>query len=426
MKNHRDIYIIGANHEAINAGILLASLHKAVHFLALPDTLDDTLAHYQFDRQIHALWSLYRQDKITTYPKHHRDELIAFCQNAQGKLLWVFIDEHSTCDELALIAKIVDNPHTQVIISGIGAMGRIQQFADKFISKWVYYLPFVFMKDGANFSSFYQADLVLIGEKTPNSVEQCEILSFLKSQATTHQIAPIKTIEFARATIMAQLATRLSFMNEMARLADKENINIKDIERIIGSDSRVGHSYLGAGWGFGGKSLPSELDLLKHQFDDQAVKSHVLDAVMQINEDQKELIFRKFWRYFNGFIEHKTVLIWGAGYRSGAGISTGSAIHPLLALLWSYHIKTVVYANQTTFELKARYGDEPLFHLTDDPYQALADVDGLFIINWSELVKPDVHELNKAGVPIFDAKNILSDDDVACLTGDYIGIGRKN
>ena len=430
MKNHGDIYIIGANHEAINAGILLASLDKKVHFLTAPNVIDDTLVHYKFDRQINALWSLYvHQDKIACHTKNSRDDIIAFCQQAQSELLWVFVDEfgeNCTDDELALIAKVVDNPHTKIIISGIGAIGKMQAFSDKLISKWVYYLPFIFMKDGANFSSFYQADLVLIGEKTTGSVNQCGVLSFIKSQAKKHQIADIKTIEFARASIMAQLATRLSFMNEMARLADKENINIKEVERIMGADSRVGQNYLGAGWGFGGKSLPSELVLLKSQFDSQAVKSNVLTAVMNINEDQKELIFRKFWRYFNGFIEQKTVLIWGAGYRIGAGLSTNSAIHPLLQLLWSYQIKTMVYANNTTAELNSCYGEEPLFALTDNPYDELKNAESLFIINWSGLVRLDVHELNKAGVPIFDAKNILSDEEVNTLTVDYVGIGRKN
>lgn len=426
MKTHQDIYIIGANHEAINAGILLASLDKNVHFLSQKNAIDETLVHYHFDHQINALWSLYaNQNKIHVCLKSNRDDVLAFYKKSYGELVWLFVDE-MTQDDIELFIKTQDNPHTQIIISGMDNIGKIQDIADRLTSKWVYYLPFIFMKDGANFSSFYHSDLVLVGEKTPNSTTHCEIVLFIKSQAKKCQINTIKTIEFARASIMAMLATRVSFMNEMARLADKENVNIKDIETIMGADGRIGGAYLGAGWGFGGKTLPGELHLLKHQFDTKSVKSGVLNAVMSINEDQKELIFRKFWRYFNGFIENKTVLIWGAGYRIGAGLTMNSAIHPLLKLFWSYQIKTVIYTNNTTLELENCYRNEPLFALTDSPYDELKNADSLFVLNWSELLSPNIHRLNEYNVPIFDAKNIFSDDDVARLTCDYMGIGRAS
>lgn len=426
MKIHQDVYIVGTSHEAINAGILLASLDKTVHFLGAKNAIDETLMHYHFDHQINALWSLYvDKNKIHLCSKNNRDDVLVFYKQSYGKLIWLFVDD-MTPEDIELFIKIQDNPHTQIIISGIDAIGKIQQISDELTSKWVYYLPFIFMKDGANFGSFYHSDLVLVGEKTPNSTNHCEVLLFIKSQAKKFQINTIKTIEFARASIMAMLATRVSFMNEMARLADKENINIKDIETIVGADGRIGGAYLGTGWGFGGKTLPNELNLLKQQFDNQTVKSEILSAVMAINEDQKELIFRKFWRYFNGFIENKTVVIWGSGYRIGAGLTTNSAIHPLLKLFWSYQIKTVVYTNHTTLELQACYQNEPLFVLTDSPYRDLKNADGLFVLNWSALTPPDINRLNEYNIPIFDAKNIFSDDEVAQLTSDYIGIGRAN
>ncbi|WP_245639992.1 UDP-glucose 6-dehydrogenase [Moraxella oblonga] len=421
MKIHDSAYIIGTNHEAINAGILLASLGKNVHFFGQQNTINDTLSHYRFDPQINALWSLY----VNAKKIHHYNcnDLINSFNQVQAGLIWLFIDD---IDDETLKAFIhhQNSPHSQIILSGMGTIGTMQAIANQLVSKWVYYLPFIFMKDGANFNSFYQSDLVIIGEKTPNSVTQCEIVSLIKSQAKKCQINTIKTIEFARSSIMAMLATRVSFINEIARLADKEDINIKEIEKIIGSDSRIGSAYLGAGWGFGGKSLPNELHLLKQQFDAQHVKSNVLNAVLMINEDQKELIFRKFWRYFNGFIEQKTVMIWGAGYRTGAGLSTNSAIHPLLKLLWSYDIKTVLYLSNTKSEFQQIYENQSLLQITDNPYQ-LNHIDGLFIINWSELNPPNIHELNKYSIPIFDAKNILSNKDIAQLTGDYFGIGQK-
>ena len=214
-------------------------------------------------------------------------------------------------------------------------------------------------------------------------------------------------------------------MNEMARLAASEQVNIKQVEQILGLDKRIGKDYLKAGWGFGGKSLPLELDFLIDGFKHNQVETSLLEAVKSINEDQKELIFREFWQYFDGFIENKTVMIWGSGYRNGTGRTTHSAFHPLIKLLWSYNIKTIVYANNTKEELLELYGNHPLFSLTDDAYAPLTQVQALFIVNWSLPIKPDINRLNNIALPIFDAKNTLTEPQIQQLVGFYTGIGCK-
>lgn len=415
-----EVYIFGSSHEAINTAIFLANLDKIVHLYAKDGEIDETLLYYKFDRQMGLAWSLYNSKQRIIL--HHELDLV-FAQKIEGQTIWLFLDNFND-DKLDLLAQEQTSPHTHIILSGTKKIGKINDIAKQFKTNWVYYLPFIFMKEGANFSSFYQPDLVLIGEKIPNSVVKSDILLFLKNQAKTCEISDIKTSEFARSSIMAMLGTRLSLMNELARLADSERVNMKTVERIMGNDSRVGHAYLSAGWGFGGKSLPSELALLKEKFEQNQVDNHLLSSVLMINEDQKELCFRKFWQYFDGNIEQKTVAIWGAGYRIGAGITTNSAIHPLLKLLWSYHIKTNVYLNNTSFELEQLYGDNRLLNITNEPYEILKNADALFIINWSGLTPPDVNQLNKIALPIFDAKNILTDSQVTDFKGEYFGIGR--
>ena len=247
----------------------------------------------------------------------------------------------------------------------------------------------------------------------------------LLSRTDKQFVGDIKTVEFARAGIMAMLATRLSFVNEMARLADASGVDMTTVQTVMGLDKRIGKDYLSAGWGFGGQTLPTEVELLDQFFKQNQVQSHLLSTVSQINEDQKELIFRKFWRYFDGFIDGKSVMIWGAGYRTNTGRTTNGAIHPLLKLLWSYGIKTSIYAPNAGFELTQIYGDEPLFGLCDDAYD-LAGRDALFILNWSEVVLPTIEQLNQFGLPIFDAKNILNNQLVAQYAGDYHGIGRNH
>lgn len=413
------LYVIGHSQEALNAAIVLASLDHTVQVVADAAAVADTLSNYRFEPQLTALWTLYsqsgQQQKIT---------LMADATDLSSHaVVWLFWDSLSDDRRDGLMQQL-QSPHQQIIISGISQVGHVAQFADRLASRWVYYLPLIFMKDGANFSSMLKPDMLLVGEKTADSHRQCSVLQFFIHHAQQHAMADIQTVEFARGAIMTMLATRVSLMNELSRLADSLGVNIHTVQAMMGLDSRIGQHFLAAGWGFGGRALPTELALLKQQFDAHQVTSQLVKAVIDINEDQKELIFRKFWRHFEGFIEHKTVVIWGAGYRSGTGRTTNSAIHPLLKLLWSYDIKTYVYASNTAFELAQLYGEQPLFVCVNNPYNRLAEADALFIVNWSALQTPDIERLNATPIPIFDAKNIINNADKARLIADYYGIGR--
>ena len=427
----RQVIIIGHGNEALNAAIVMASLDKPVTLIGRDDDISATLDHYRFERQLLSLWDLYtKEQKISVFahitPVQEGDCFASLCQaDFDRAVIWVFMDMLTEA-QLAELPQLLTSPHQQIILSGLTQIGQAHDLAQQFYSHWVYYFPLTFMKDGANFSSMLHPDVVLIGEKTPNSYTHSQELLFFICHAEQHSVADITTVEFSRASLMTMLATRISFMNEMARLADSMGVDIQRVQQMMGLDKRIGKDFLAAGWGFGGRALPAELKGLIDTFSDNQVSNVLVEAVQVINEDQKELIFRKFWRHFDGFIDGKTVVIWGAGYRNGTGRTTHSAIHPLLKLLWSYQIKTLVFATNTAFELNQLYGDTPLFGIIDNPYQSLAHADGLFIINWSELQPPNIDYLNQVAVPIFDAKNVISQADTERLVGDYYGIGRGN
>lgn len=409
------VVMVGLNHQTINACIFLASLDWQITLLASDMAVDELLANYRFDKQVLMLWQWYCHEgniRLSGEALHQTN----------ADYYWLFLD-NLDIDELD---KMHASPTSQFILTGVGAIGSIFNVALRLKSAWVYYLPFIFMKEGANFNSFFHIDLLLIGEKTRHSANKSLILAYFIHHSQKQHLSDIKTVEFARVAITGMLATRLSYINELARLADAEGVDIHTIEAMMGADRRIGQDYLKAGWGFGGQSLPSELGHLMRAFNDNRLDVALVQAVQDINSDQKELIFRKFWQYFNGFIDGKTVMIWGAGYRAGAGLSTNSAVHPLLALLWSYGITTKVYAVFTKEELARRYSDEikdGKMVLVDDPY-ALGGCDGLFIINWHSQEAPNWHRLNEFGLPIFDGKNLLNDETVANLAGFYTGIGR--
>ena len=419
------IFIIGGSNEALNTAIVMASLDRKVTVICLQKQIQDTLQHYCFERQMVSLWHLYTKEQKIQINEEVSATLgqIKNDETFLSATFWLFLDTLDINDRQPILAAI-NHPNCKTVLSGVCDIGAADNMAAALATPYVFYLPFIFIKDGMNFSSLLQPEFVVLGEKTPNSYLECDAVSFFVNQSQQNHVTDIKTAEFSRNTIMTMLSTRLSLMNELSRLADQLNVDITQVENIVGKDPRIGKDYLSAGWGFGGKTLPNELLRLTHTFQQCNIKSSLIQKVMAINEDQKELIFRKFWRHFDGFIEHKTVVIWGAGYRSGTGRTTNSAIHPLLKLLWSYQIKTLIFATNTAFELQEHYSGEPLFELIQDSYQYLPQADALFIINVSAHYSLDVNLLNQANVPIFDAKNFINDQDKAELMVPYYGIGR--
>ena len=431
--------LVGHSIEAITSAVVLASLGQRVHLYADIELLTQQIHQYGFEHHLQALWQMYEQQQviiIAALPTS-ADTLIQYYETVNHDevnhqitvaLYWFFLDSIKPVWAESSWITAFNHSHQQslpVIISGIEKLGIVSSLAQRLQRAWVYYVPFVFLQDGDAYSSMLNPSLWLLGEKTANSSQHLEVLKPLIQHARATHHADIATIEFARSSIMAMLATRVSFMNEMSRLADSQQVDIKQVSRIMGLDARVGSSYLQAGWGFGGNTLPTELAKLQQSSQTHSLDMPLLQSVMHINEDQKELIFRKFWQYFDGFIDNKTVMIWGGSYKSGSGRTAGSAIHPLLALLWSYNIRTLVYSDKAQDELAMLYQQQSLLQLIDNPYQQLDAAQAIFIISWSPQDQLDIAKLNQHAMPVFDAQNALTRLQIDSLVGDYMGIGRS-
>ena len=439
--------LIGHSIEAVTSAVVLASLGQQVHLYADQEILAQQLHQYGFEHHLQALWQMYtQQQRIMSFAlPNTADKLIQLYEVAghsntkaideqqevkQPKsviLYWLFLDSIDSVwvEDDWLTAFNHSQQQTQpLMMSGIKQLGTIDALSQRLKRAWVYYLPFVFLKDGDAYSSMLNPSLWLLGEKTSNSRHHLGMLQPLMQHARATHYANIATIEFARSSIMAMLATRVSFMNEMSRLADSQQVDIQQVSHIMGLDERVGSSYLQAGWGFGGNTLPTELLQLQQSSQAQSLAMPLLQSVIHINEDQKELIFRKFWQYFDGFIDNKTVMIWGGSYKAGSGRTAESAIHPLLALLWSYNIRTLVYSDKAQTELAALYKQQSLLELINNPYQQLNEAQAIFIISWLPENRLDIAKLNERAMPVFDAQNALSRTQIDGLVGDYMGIGR--
>lgn len=439
--------IVGHSIDAVTTATVLASLAQTVHLYADEEALQETLATYKFEYQLQALWQLYQtEQQIVVYPvPADASDLLTLTSavngaeyngkpnQTQAALYWLFYPELPASWRQQLgtqdlwISQLNESAlSTQVplVLSGIEALGTFATLAAQCQRAWVYYVPFVFLQDGHSYASMLSPTLWLMGEKTADSSHKLAILQPLMAQAKQTFITDIATTEFARSAIMNMLATRVSFMNEWSRLADHQGVDITEVATIMGLDERIGKSYLKAGWGFGGQTLPAEITALQQTLGDASKENRLMHAVDQINDDQKELIFRKFWQYFDGKIEGKTVSIWGASYKEGSGRTSSSAIHPLLNLLWSYGITTQVYASEAEAELARLYPEQPLLKFIAQPAADLRQAQALFILVWSAYQQVPVSAINEVALPIFDAQNALSKLQIAALSGDYVGIGR--
>lgn len=407
---HTDItkpcVLIGHSIDCLTTAVVLASLGKQVQIYHTD--FDELTWQYAFEHELIALYELYKsRGAISLMP-------FATFTPTQSEVIWLFVND--PCFDGVMLYNWIgqlnkSNDTSPIILSGTLPLGEFDNLATKLKRALVYYLPFVFLVDGQAFSSMLNPHLLLIGQKTTHTPA---ILLPLIHGAKSAQITTIATAEFARSSIMAMLATRVGLMNELSRLADHHDVDITKVSHIIGHDGRIGASYLTAGTGFGGRTLPTEIATLQSSFDKHNVQSPILSAIATLNDDQKELLFRKFWQYFDGFIDDKAVLIVGGSYKAGSGRTDNSTIHRLLPLLWSYHITTYVVGGVANDELERLYGDEPLFHTGFD-----TNIHAVFMLN-----RIDGFDISTySHLPVFDA-NVLDDAEIAQLMGGYFGIGR--
>lgn len=349
----------------------------------------------------------------------------------QADIHWIF-DHTASFDQLsALIDRLVDEKNTSVWVTShfaIGSYNRLcQQVDDTGKSVGLAYISLL-VREGRAFKDVEQPDLVVIGSNKPtesNCIQRA--LKPYIERAEKVMTVPGPTVELIRNAINAMLATRLSFMNELAGLSENLHIDINTVRLALANDPRIGPAYLGAGCGYGGTSLDFALDVLEQSYAKGSAGVDLLRAVRQTNINQKELLFRKFWQFFNADVTGKHVAIWGGANRPGTSEITNSPVLPLLEILWSQGVTTALYDPMAGSELRHYYADSAELTIVDSRDQALIDADALFIVtNWNEFYNPDFSVLKKAlKTPvIFDGRNLFDSESLSQLGIRYFGVGR--
>lgn len=285
-----------------------------------------------------------------------------------------------------------------------------------------------FLKEGAAVQDFQRPDRIVIGCESSEALQRMRALyaPFNRSHERIVAMDPASA-ELTKYAANAMLATRISFMNEIAALAERVGADIEQVRIGIGSDPRIGFSFLYAGAGFGGSCFPKDLRALSHLARSHGLQSRILDAVIEVNERQKLRLFQMIERFFAGQLRGRTVAVWGLAFKPGTDDIREAPSRTLLEALWQAGARVRAYDPAAAKAIAAHYGPQPALTLCSSAEEAVEGADVLAIVTeWKIFWSPDYARL--ASVlrerAVFDGRNILDPEAAARAGLRYFGIGR--
>ncbi|MDR5898262.1 nucleotide sugar dehydrogenase [Halomonas vilamensis] len=256
-----------------------------------------------------------------------------------------------------------------------------------------------------------------------------ELLRAFNRRSEVFQRMPRRAAELTKLAINGMLATRISYMNEIAGLADSLGVDVEYVRQGMGADSRIGFEYLYPGCGFGGPNFSRDLMRLADVQSSSGRASALLEQVMDINEHKKETLFRKLWSHFDGQLAGKTVAIWGAAFKPGTARIDQAPVLTLLEALWAQGVHVHLHDPAAVPALEEAVGPrDDLITFSDDPYLVCEGADALLLVTeWKIYWNPDwlrLSELLSAKL-VLDGRNIYDPSFVASCGLTYRGIGRR-
>ena len=282
-----------------------------------------------------------------------------------------------------------------------------------------------FLKEGAAVDDFLKPDRIVVGV---DSDEAQTLMAKLYKPFTMsgHPVIfmDIVSAEMTKYTANSMLATKISFMNDIANLCEIVGADVNAVRKGIGSDRRIGKYFIYPGTGYGGSCFPKDVKALIKTSDNYGYSMEVLKAVENVNERQKSILFGKATKYFDGDLSGKTFAMWGLSFKPQTDDMREAPSLVVIKKLLDAGAKVKAYDPVAMEEAERILGDKVEFH--NDMYEALIDADGLFIMTeWPEFKFPTfkvVKKLLKKPV-IFDGRNIYDVAEMKEYGFDYTGIG---
>ncbi|MFW1857372.1 nucleotide sugar dehydrogenase [Acinetobacter defluvii] len=413
------ISVLGTTLQAgVLAGLMAEFGHQVSWCLHSQKTLN-----YQ-DEQVNQL--IERQVKLGFL------KILAFDQLSLDQDVYLFSFTPTEVDIALEIAKKIQLSaliHPKLMINGstFGLQGT-QQLKSILANDYWAYLPDV-IQEGNAVQSFTALKHVIVGvDQVETQQLMGELLRPIFQSKHQFLFMPILDAEFTKLSISGMLATRISFMNDLAAVSEKLGIDISNVRQGLAADSRIGATYLSPGTGFGGENFSHDILTLSNTVSDTGIHSHLLEQVWNINEQQKEVLFRKLWNYYHSHLKGKTVAIWGASFKENTSSIQNAPIHVMLQALWAQGVRVQLHDPQALKEIENMYGARADLILCEDQYQAVENSDALCLMTaWAQYWSPDYVQLKqKMRHPlILDGRNIYDPIYVKAQGFAYQGVGRS-
>ncbi|MCK5879970.1 MAG: UDP-glucose/GDP-mannose dehydrogenase family protein, partial [Holophagae bacterium] len=285
-----------------------------------------------------------------------------------------------------------------------------------------------FLKEGAAVDDFLKPDRIIIGADNQKAVDIIVDLytPFVRKRERLI-IMDNRSAEMTKYAANAMLATRISFMNDLAILSEKVGADIEAIRKGIGSDSRIGISFLFPGVGYGGSCFPKDVKAILKTGEEYGHHLRVVDAVEQVNRNQPRQLIDKINAHFGGNLSGKKFAVWGLSFKPNTDDMREAPAIPVIHALVAAGATVTAYDPVAIENAKRKFGNLSGLSYTDNSYEALNNADALVLMTeWMEFRKPDfqkLSELLKEPV-IFDGRNLFKLKNMKKLGFTYYSIGR--
>ena len=282
-----------------------------------------------------------------------------------------------------------------------------------------------FLKEGAAVNDFLKPDRIVVGTDSDRAKKLMEKL-YKPFTMNGHPVIfmDIVSAEMTKYAANSMLATKISFMNDIANLCEIVGANVNAVRKGIGTDKRIGPYFIYPGTGYGGSCFPKDVQALIKTAEEYGYDMGVLKAVEDVNKRQKAVLYAKAKKYFGGNLKGKTFALWGLSFKPQTDDMREAPSLVIIDKLLKEGAKVKAYDPVATDEAKRILGDK--IEYAKEPYDALLDADGLFLVTeWPEFKIPNfkvMKKLLKTPV-IFDGRNVYDVEELKNLGFDYYGIG---
>mgnify|MGYP006290901233 CR=1 FL=1 len=287
-----------------------------------------------------------------------------------------------------------------------------------------------FLKEGAAVGDFMKPDRIIIGTDNPDVADQMEALyaPFARSREKL-LLMSIRSAELTKYAANCMLATKISFINEIANICEQVGADIKDVRMGIGSDHRIGYHFIYPGVGYGGSCFPKDVNALIHTAGDYGYPPELLNAVHGVNQRQKRMLAQKIKAFYadKGGVKGKTLAMWGLAFKANTDDIRESAAIDIINELTEAGMKIQAYDPQAGKATRELFPENSLLDIKSKQYDVLHGADALSIVtDWNQFRNPDFDRIkNDLNAPvIFDGRNLYAAQDLTDLGFSYFGVGR--